>query len=102
MARPLKQERESDIEKYGKSRLEATGGEFRKVKWIGRNSAPDRLYMHVVLTVWIEFKRPKKDAEAAQAREHKRMRDAGQEVLVINTHAQVDELVERIECLKLL
>lgn len=100
--RARKQERESDIEKYGVAALERTGAEVRKVKWIGRNNAPDRICMHRVLTVWIEFKRPKKGAEAAQEREHERMSKAGQEVLVINTHAQVDKLVERIECLKLL
>ena len=37
--------RESDIEKYLCDRVKDLGGEVRKVKWIGRNGAPDRLVM---------------------------------------------------------
>jgi hypothetical protein len=35
--------RERDIEAYLVKRVKAMGGEVRKVKWIGRNFAPDRL-----------------------------------------------------------
>lgn len=37
--------RESDIENYLVKRVKALGGEVRKVKWIGRRGAPDRLVM---------------------------------------------------------
>lgn len=37
--------RESEIEKYLVERVKALGGEVRKVRWIGRNGAPDRLVM---------------------------------------------------------
>lgn len=37
--------RESDIEKYLVARVKALGGEVRKVKWIGRRGAPDRIVM---------------------------------------------------------
>lgn len=37
--------RESDIEKYLVKRVKALGGEIRKVAWIGREGAPDRLVM---------------------------------------------------------
>ena len=37
--------RESDVEKYLVKRVKALGGEVRKVKWIGRDGAPDRLVM---------------------------------------------------------
>jgi hypothetical protein len=37
--------RESQIETRLVQRVKAAGGEVRKVKWIGRNSAPDRLVM---------------------------------------------------------
>lgn len=37
--------RESQIEKYLVERVTALGGEVRKVKWIGRRGAPDRLVM---------------------------------------------------------
>jgi hypothetical protein len=37
--------RESDIEAYLNKRVKELGGESRKVRWIGRNSAPDRIVM---------------------------------------------------------
>ena|GEM_PF-283231 len=37
--------RESDIEDYLVARVKMIGGEVRKVRWIGRNGAPDRLVM---------------------------------------------------------
>ena len=37
--------RESEIEKYLVKQVKAAGGEVRKVKWIGRRGAPDRLAM---------------------------------------------------------
>ncbi len=101
--------RESDIEDYLVKRVKAMGGEVRKVQWIGRNSAPDRLVMlpltkagrHWVLpTIWVELKNPETiktfpaDArERAQAREHKRMRELGQRVEVIGTLEGVEELL---------
>jgi hypothetical protein len=94
--------RESAVEKCLVDRVKALGGECRKVQWIGRVGAPDRLVMlppgHAMgtlqnlptRTVWCEMKRPKKDAEEHQAREHKRMREMGQQVLVIDSKALVD------------
>lgn len=37
--------KERDIEKYLVERVKALGGEVRKVQWVGRKSAPDRLVM---------------------------------------------------------
>ena len=37
--------RESEIETYLVNRVKAMGGEVRKVKWIGRRGAPDRIVM---------------------------------------------------------
>ncbi|MBA4315591.1 MAG: hypothetical protein C0422_09750 [Alcaligenaceae bacterium] len=37
--------RESQIEKYLVKRVKELGGEVRKVQWIGRRGAPDRLVM---------------------------------------------------------
>lgn len=37
--------RERDVEKYLVKRVKDAGGEVRKVKWIGRRSAPDRLVL---------------------------------------------------------
>lgn len=114
--------RESQIEKYLVVRVKALGGEVRKVQWIGRRGAPDRLVMlptssqklvaafeHFGLptdtirpsqTIWVELKNPDtvktfpaNAHERAQHREHERMRKLGQRVEVIGTLEQVDELL---------
>jgi hypothetical protein len=108
---------ERDIEDYLVKRVKAMGGEVRKVQWIGRNSAPDRLVMlpgheepapgvpggrfeYEPATIWVELKNPKTvvnfpaDArERAQHREHERMRALGQRVEVIGTLYQVEALL---------
>lgn len=104
--------RESDIEKYLVERVKALGGEVRKVRWVNRNGAPDRLVMlprrrvtqerpggrEVVAikeprTVWVELKATGKEPTAAQLREHTRMRDMGQRVVVVDSVERVDEVL---------
>ncbi len=104
--------RESVIEAYLVKRVKEVGGECRKLKWIGRNGAPDRLVMlpSVVSpltgwvsnqpSIWVELKAeglaalfPHTPHERQQAREHARMRDMGQHVVVIDSFAGVDELL---------
>jgi len=86
--------RESKIEAYATKCIEALGGEIRKVKWIGRANAPDRVIMYSGLTVWPEFKATGEKPRPAQVREHTRMRNQGQLVLVIDSMEKVDTLVE--------
>ena len=109
--------RESQIEKYLTAKVKALGGEVRKVQWIGRRGAPDRLVMLPYAkmetvrdgklvpgrptAIWVELKNPETiktfpaDAhERQQAREHARMRKMGQRVEVIGTIEQVDELLK--------
>ena len=75
--------RESQIEVPVVKRAEVAGYYVRKVSWVGRRSAPDRLFARKDRgQVYIEFKRPGKDATLAQKLEHGRMRDAGIEVHV--------------------
>ncbi|MDR8026468.1 VRR-NUC domain-containing protein [Burkholderia cenocepacia] len=92
--------RESDIENYLVARVKALGGEVRKVKWIGRRGAPDRIVMlparsgyRAPLTVWVELKAPGVPPEAHQVREHERMRAAGQYVEVVDSFSRVDEVL---------
>ena len=85
---------ERTIEAYLVKRVKAIGGEVRKVKWIGRNGAPDRLVMTPMWTVWVELKRPGKKAEPHQAREHARMRVMNQRAVVIDSMTGVDALIE--------
>lgn len=88
--------RESTVENYLVRRCQEHGAEVRKVKWIGRKNAPDRVVMGLEpITIWVELKRPGKGAEEAQAREHNRMRAVGQTVVVIDTIEGVDAFVKR-------
>ena len=85
--------RESDIETYLVERARDRGAEVRKVKWIGRNGAPDRLVMLKNRTIWVELKAPGEKCKPHQAREHERMRAAGQRVEVVDSFERVDEVL---------
>lgn len=95
--------RESEIENYLVAKVKEKGGEVRKVKWIGRNGAPDRLVMLKGIhnhTVWVELKAeglaalfPHTPHERQQHREHERMRAMGQRIVVIDSYAGVDALL---------
>ena len=76
---------ERDIEEYLVQWVRDQGGETRKVGWIGRSNAPDRLVFLPGRTVWVECKAPGKKPTAAQLREHAILRGAGQEVIVIDS-----------------
>ncbi len=83
--------RERDIEAHLVQRVKALGGEIRKLRWIGRRGAPDRVVMFPGGQLWwIELKRPGGTAEAHQAREHARMLKMGQCVLVLDTIEKID------------
>jgi len=102
--------RERDIEKHLVQRVKALGGEVRKVEWVGRRGAPDRLVMLPVFregygktkgrvvgrtptATWVELKAPGVKPEAYQLREHERMRKMGQRVVVIDSIEGVEELL---------
>lgn len=96
--------RESTIERHLVKRVKELGGEVRKVQWIGRRSAPDRLVMFsrkvmdvwfdtVPESIWVELKAPGEKPTSAQLREHERMRAMGQRVEVIDSIEGVEELL---------
>lgn len=98
---------EKDIEKYLVKRAKEAGGEVRKVQWIGRRGAPDRLvllpgrmtikrgkpFAPAGRAVWVELKAPGKKPTRQQAREHERMRALGQHVMVVDSVEGVDDLL---------
>lgn len=97
--------RERDIERYLVAQAKKLGGECRKVQWIGRRGATDRLVMLPATrnpsddnpdagrTIWIELKAPGVKPKAHQMREHERMRKMGQRVEVVDSFARVDEVL---------
>lgn len=102
---------ERDIEDYLVKRVKAMGGEVRKVQWIGRIGAPDRLVMlpatrfkkleapfgltcnFPAQTIWVELKAPGAKPRPSQLREHERMRAMGQRVEVIDSLEGVEALL---------
>jgi hypothetical protein len=98
-------QRERDIERHLVKRVKELGGEVRKVQWIGRRGAPDRLVMlppwpadganldPIPRSTWVELKAPGIKPEAHQLREHDRMRAMGQRVVVIDSIEGVEELL---------
>jgi hypothetical protein len=111
---------ERDIERHLVKRVKALGGEVRKVQWVGRRGAPDRLVMlpersrgdmsdrplmaiAVMVgsvpelaepeTIWVELKATGVKPEAHQLREHDRMRKTGQRVVVIDSIEGVEALL---------
>lgn len=95
--------KEAVVENYLAQRVQGMGGEVRKVKWIGRRGAPDRLVLFgsrakilKPVCIWVELKRPGEKPEPHQAREHERLRDAGMRVAVIDTLGGVDTFLESL------
>ena len=85
--------RESVIETYLTDRVKALGGEVRKVAWVNRSSAPDRLVLLPGRAVFVEVKRPGERPTAAQEREARRLASAGLNVTWADTCARVDEIL---------
>lgn len=97
--------REAEVEAHLVKRVRELGGEVRKVQWIGRNGAPDRLVMlppelkdgratsPAYRTIWVELKAPGQKAKPHQVREHARMTAMGQRVLVIDSIDGVESLL---------
>lgn len=109
--------RESVIEDYLRKRVAELGGEVRKVKWIGRNRAPDERVMLPAMPVevdgitfeaaprsfWVEVKAeglalnfPCDPHERAQHREHERLRKFGDRVEVIDSFERVDAVLRTL------
>jgi len=83
--------RERDIEEYLVAQVKQRGGEVRKVRWIGRRGAPDRIVMLSGRTVWVELKASGEKCRPHQLREHERMRRMGQRVVVVDSFEAVNE-----------
>ena len=86
--------RERDIEAYFKRQVENIGGEVRKVNWVGRRGAPDRVALLPTGEVWwVELKATGKHPQPHQVREHIRMRKMGQRVYIVDSFEGTDSLL---------
>lgn len=76
---------EEVIEKEACSKALKAGWLNRKVQWIGRNGAPDRVFFGHGRCVFIEFKDPTQEPKGQQARELERLKKAYPEVYVCDS-----------------
>lgn len=89
---------ENIVEGYLDSRCKELGLECRKVKWINRRGAPDRLVMSPIWpAVWVETKAKYGRLDGHQEREISRMRRMKQTVYVVYTRQMVDDMFDDIE-----
>ena len=87
---------EGKIEAYLVERVKETGGRIRKLKWLGRNNAPDRILWWPAFNtsaIFVEVKAPGKKPTIGQAREHAAMRADGLSVRVVDSIAGVDDFI---------
>lgn len=87
--------RESKIEQYLIKELKKLGVETRKVQWIGRDGAPDRIIL-ANGGIYVELKAPGEKPRENQLREHIKMRAAGMRVEVIDSLKGVEKLVSEL------
>lgn len=77
------------------SQLSKIGVSTRKVKWIGRDGAPDRLIL-ANGGIWVELKAPGEKPRANQKIELEALTKAGMTAYCIDSIQQIDELIVSI------
>jgi len=90
---------EAKIEGYLRKRVKETGGAIRKFRWIGRRGAADNLVWYkfpAVALVEVKREGATVDPRSQQARDLRRMREAGWLVYVVSSHEEVDEVLARL------
>jgi len=81
-------------EEYLKKRVKETRGDTRKVKWVGRRGAPDRLCAWPTLGThaFVEVKEADQPwgLQDHQLREHNFMKGSGMNTVVLSTKEEID------------
>ena len=91
--------RESKLEAELKRRVAASGGKTRKVRWLCRTGAPDRLiWWPGPRSAFVEVKRPGEDVDwrSPQGREISTLRADGWAVYVLNDVSQIDGIIDEV------
>ena len=87
---------ESSVEAYLVQQVHAHGLTQRKLKFIGRRGAPDRLvlgrYRRKKVVWFVEVKRPGGVPRPDQVHEHNLLRYYDQDVFVVSSREEVDAL----------
>lgn len=78
------------------SQLSKIGVSTRKVKWIGRDGAPDRLIL-ADGGIWVELKAPGEKPRANQKIELEALTKAGMTAYCIDSLEQIDALITKLK-----
>lgn len=81
---------ERTVESHFVARVAEQNGEERKLRYVNRRHATDRLLVLRGRVFFVELKRPGGKARDGQLREHARLRRAGADVRVLDTIEAVD------------
>jgi hypothetical protein len=85
------------LQDYLKQKVQKSGGQYRKVRWEGRNGCPDCFvwwqWPHVA---FIEIKAFGDRVSKVQDREIERMRTYGLPVYIARSNEDVDKIVEQV------
>lgn len=76
--------KESYIENKVVAHAKKTGWKQRKLQWIGRHGAPDRVFIKSGVILFVEFKQRGKKPTDHQAKEIAELKEAGMLVFVID------------------
>jgi hypothetical protein len=82
--------RESVVEKHLVSRIASLGGMTRKLKWVGKRGAPDRLVILHGHVYFIELKRPKGTPDPLQVLELARINNHGGTAITLDSVEAID------------
>ena len=96
--------RESLIETRAVAKAKIRGWLTRKLQWVGRRGAPDRVFVgekepcllcgNRAVIVFVEFKAPGEEPRALQKKEISRLQERGVRVLVVDSMEDVDGIFE--------
>ncbi len=88
---------EGRIENHLRRKVKAARGRIRKLRWLDRRGAPDRLvWWPGPRMAFVECKAPGKKPSPLQAQEHSRLRRDGFEVYVLDSMEAVDAFIEEM------
>lgn len=87
---------ERDVENHLIREVRKIGGDCRKVQWVGRRGAPDRLVMYKGAH-FVELKRPGGKPRRNQLKEIHKLNRHGITAICLTTIAEVDNFIEGLK-----
>lgn len=87
----------SKLQDHLKHVVQRSGGQYRKVRWEGRNGCPDCLiWWDWPAMAFVEVKADRDRVSKVQDREIERMRNYDIPVFIVRTMNDIDEVVEKV------